>query len=325
MRGLARGSQWGLGMFVIAVLLALLVGVSLGLLGGGGSILTVPILRYVVGLEGHSAIATSLLVVGATSLSGLVAHARKGRVEWRTGFGFGAAGMLGAYLAGRVAHRVPAALLLVFFGLMMFVTALAMLRAPRTTKASPGSGHTSRRTPLGFAKILGEGVIVGAVTGFVGAGGGFLVVPALVLLGNVPMEVAVGTSLLVIALKSWAAFAGFLGNTPIDWPLALSITASAVAGSLGGGALATRVSPEALRKSFAWFVIAMAFFTLTQEVPALLGREVSLALAVLGAFVGTGAVAAIQRWVCSHGGDAGAAACPGRPDSKAPESVAPAG
>jgi hypothetical protein len=313
-------------MFVIAALLALLVGLSLGLLGGGGSILTVPILRYVVGLEGHSAIATSLLVVGATSLSGLIAHAREGRVEWRTGLSFGASGMLGSYLAGRVAHRVPAAVLLVGFGLMMFVTALAMLRAPRTSLAPSASCHPSRRTPLGFAKVVGEGVIVGVVTGFVGAGGGFLVVPALVLLGNVPMEVAVGTSLLVIALKSWAAFAGFLGHTPIDWPLALGITASAVVGSFGGGVVATRVRPETLRKSFAWFVIAMAFFTLTREVPALLGQEVGLVLAVFGALVGTGAVAAVRRCVHNHGktndGGAGTAA---RPGSKSPEGVAHAG
>jgi hypothetical protein len=322
MRGVARGSQLELGMFVVAALLALFVGVSLGLLGGGGSILTVPMLRYVVGLEGHSAIATSLLVVGATSLAGLVAHALEGRVEWRTGLSFGASGMLGAYLAGRVAHRVPAAFLLVGFGLMMFATALAMLRAPRTTPAPTVSGQPSRRTPLAWVKIVSEGVIVGAVTGFVGAGGGFLVVPALVLLGNVPMEVAVGTSLLVIALKSWAALAGFLGNTPIDWPLALGITASAVVGSFGGGVLATRVSPPTLRKSFAWFVIAMAFFTLTREVPALLGQEVSFALAVFGGLVGTGAVAVVRRCVRHHAGDA---ARPGRPDSKAPESVAPAG
>lgn len=276
-------------MLVVALLLALLVGLSLGLLGGGGSILTVPILRYVLGVEGHSAIAVSLFVVGTTSLFGLVAHARRGRVQWRTGLVFGASGMVGAFLAGRVAHLVPAPVLLLAFSLMMFATAFAMLRAKPSAAGEAATAGHSGRLPLG--KILAEGLAVGAVTGFVGAGGGFLVVPALVLFGHLPMDIAIGTSLLVIALKSFAGFVGFVGHTPVDWTLALVISAAAVAGSFAGSAAATKVSPEALRRSFGWFVIAMAFFILAQEVPPLLGYAAHLLSAALVAALGTGVVA----------------------------------
>jgi uncharacterized protein len=262
-------------MLSIAVVLALAVGLSLGMLGGGGSILTVPILRYALGMEGHEAIAMSLLVVGMTSLGGLIPHARRGRVQWRTGVVFGGAGMLGAFLAGRVAHRVPAALLLSGFALMMFATAFAMLRERRAPAPSPAAAAAA----LPLAKVLGEGLVVGAVTGLVGAGGGFLVVPALVLIGKLPMDLAVGTSLLVIAMKSFAGLAGFLGHTSPDLRLAAWISAAAVVGSVVGGALAGRVKSETLRKTFGWMVIAMAFFIVVQELASLLGRVPSPALA----------------------------------------------
>lgn len=282
-------------MLMVALSLSLLVGVSLGLLGGGGSILTVPILRYVVGMEGHSAIAASLLVVGTTSLAGLATHARRGRVQWRTGLIFGGAGMLGAYLSGRIAHRLPAGLLLVAFSVVMFATAIAMLRPERKRReSSRRSGRPGARLPV--TKILLEGLVVGAVTGLVGAGGGFLVVPALVLLGRLPMETAIGTSLLVIALKSFAGFAGYVGHTPLDWPLALSITGFAVVGSFGGAWLAARLSAQSLRHGFGWFVVAMAFFILAREAPPLLAMEPSLGLAVLASGVGTLLVVA-ARWV----------------------------
>ncbi|MBK9000598.1 MAG: sulfite exporter TauE/SafE family protein [Myxococcales bacterium] len=272
-------------MIIVAVILALLVGVSLGLLGGGGSILTVPILRYVLGMEAHRAVALSLLVVGTTSLAALIPHARKGRVRWRTALIFGAAGMVGAFLAGRVAHLIPAVLLLVAFGVMMLVTAVAMLRG-RSSVSAPAQ----RELPV--AKVLGEGLVVGAVTGLVGAGGGFLVVPALVILGGLPMEVAVGTSLVVIAMKSFAGFAGFLGHTPIDWTLAAWVSGAAVVGSFAGGALADRISPARLRSAFGWFVVAMAFFILGQELPRAFGLVPSVALPVGLAVVGTALAAA---------------------------------
>lgn len=281
-------------MLMAALFLSLLVGVSLGLLGGGGSILTVPILRYVVGMEGHSAIAASLLVVGTTSLAGLATHARRGRVQWRTGLIFGGAGMLGAYLSGRVADRLPAGLLLVVFSVVMFATAIAMLRPERKRReSSPRSGRPAAQLPV--PKILLEGLVVGAVTGLVGAGGGFLVVPALVLLGRMPMETAIGTSLLVIALKSFAGFAGYVGHTPLDWPLALGITGFAVVGSFGGAWLAARLSARSLRRGFGWFVVAMAFFILAREVPPLLAMEPSLGWAVLASGAGTLLVVAARR------------------------------
>lgn len=285
----AAASQLALDVMLLAILLALIVGLSLGLLGGGGSILMVPILRYVLELEGHGAIATSLFIVGTTSGVALIAHARRGHVQWRTGFVFGASGMLGAYLAGQVAQFLPAPLLLIAFSAMMLATAYAMLRGRRAAgneeRSDPDKGTRSRGL-----RIVAEGLTVGAVTGFVGAGGGFLVVPALVLLGGVPMQVAVGTSLLVIALKSFAGLAGYIGHTPLDWGLALALSAAAIVGSLGGGALARFISPELLRRAFGWFVVAMAFFVLGQEVPALWGQHAGPGFAALAAVLATSMV-----------------------------------
>jgi len=282
-------------MVLIGFLFALLIGVSLGLLGGGGSILTVPILRYVLGMEGHSAIATSLLVVGTTSLAALFAHARKGSVQWRTGFVFGGAGMVGAYAAGTVAHRIPAPLLLAGFSVMMFATAIAMLRPERKARPIVKEAGARRTSRLPVWKIVLEGLVVGAVTGLVGAGGGFLVVPALVLLGRLPMATAIGTSLLVIALKSFAGFAGYAGHTSIDWPLALGVSAFAVVGSVGGAWLATRLSARALRQGFGWFVVAMAFFILARELPPLFGLPPHLGIAAAVSLAGTSLVAAVRR------------------------------
>lgn len=278
-------------MIPVAVVLALLVGVSLGLLGGGGSLLTVPLLRYVVGLEAHRAVALSLLIVGITSLAALVPHARRGRVRWRTGVVFGAAGMVGAFLAGRVAHWIPAAALLLLFAAILLATSVAMLSdRPRLQVAA-----VVRELPV--VKVLGEGLVVGAVTGLVGAGGGFLVVPALVLLGGLPMNVAVGTSLLVIAMKSFAGFAGFLGHTPIDWTLAAWLGGAAVIGSVLGGLLADRVSSYHLRRGFGWLVVAMALFMLGQELPRAFGAAPPIALPLALSVLGTvAAVGVRQLW-----------------------------
>lgn len=247
-------------MFVFALVLSLGIGVALGLLGGGGSILTIPILRYVLGLEAHKAIAVSLFVVATTSVAALIPHALKGRVRWKVGAAFGAAGMLGAYAGGRVAHFLPETLLLGGFAVVMFAAAIAMLRGRKEPPAEPSSPERGI-----FLKVLAQGLLVGSVTGLVGAGGGFLVVPALVLLGGLPMEAAVGTSLFVIALQSTAGFAGHLGQTEIEWRTALLVAAAAVVGALAGSAFSSRVRPEKLRRFFAWFVIAMAVFLIAQE------------------------------------------------------------
>ena len=253
-------------MIVLAVVLAALVGVSLGLLGGGGSILAVPLLVYVAGLDPKEAIATSLLVVGTTSAFALIPHARAGRVRWRTGLLFGVAGMTGAYAGGRVAEFIPGSVLLVAFSLMMLATAVAMIRGRRAP-----SRPAHDELPVG--RVLLDGVVVGLVTGLVGAGGGFLIVPALVLLGGMPMSAAVGTSLLVIAMKSFAGLAGYMASVEINWPLAGAITAAAVLGSLVGSRLNGLVEPDTLRKAFGYFVIVMGLFILAQQVPASLSDQ----------------------------------------------------
>lgn len=245
-------------MFVLALVLSLLIGVALGLLGGGGSILTTPILIYALGVEPKAAIATSLLVVGVTSVAAVVQHARAGNVVWRTGLIFGAAGMAGAYVGGFVAGWIPAKVLMGLFALMMLATATAMFRGRKDPGPGTGAAH-----PLW--KVVVEGLVVGVVTGLVGAGGGFLVVPALALLGGLPMRQAVGTSLLVIALKSFAGYAGHAAHVSVDYELAALVAGSAVLGSFAGSRIATVVPPDALRRGFAGFVLVMGAFVLYQQ------------------------------------------------------------
>lgn len=250
-------------MTALVVAASLLVGVTLGLLGGGGSILTVPLLVYLAGLDAKQAIATSLFVVGVTSLAALVPHARARRVRWKAGLLFGAFSMAGAYGGGRIAAYVPGAALLIAFALMMLATAVAMLRKSRRG-GEPEPPH--RGQPL--RRVAVEGLAVGAVTGLVGSGGGFLVVPALVLLGGLPMGTAVGTSLLVIAMNSFAGLAGHLSGVRIDWGLALMVTAAAVAGSVVGARFAGRIPQAALRRAFGWLVVVMGVFVLARQLGA---------------------------------------------------------
>jgi uncharacterized membrane protein YfcA len=245
-------------MMPLAMLLSVLIGVTLGLLGGGGSILTTPILIYALGVETKPAIATSLIVVGLTSIAGVVQHARAGNVVWKTGVVFGAAGMVGAFGGGYVAAWIPETVLLLMFAGMMLATAVAMLRGRKEPDRAEVHEH-----PLW--KIVAEGTVVGVVTGLVGAGGGFLVVPALALLGGLPMQKAVGTSLLVIAMKSFAGYAGHAAHVEVDLNLALMMSGAAVLGSFGGAALAGQVPPDLLRRGFAGFVLTMACFVLYQQ------------------------------------------------------------
>ncbi|EHB53921.1 protein of unknown function DUF81 [Mycolicibacterium rhodesiae JS60] len=264
-------------MIALTVALAVFVGIALGLLGGGGSILTVPLLAYVAGMDAKQAIATSLLVVGVTSAVGAVSHARAGRVQWRTGLIFGGAGMAGAYLGGVLARFIPGTVLLIGFALMMIATAIAMLRGRKNVVSS----DIAHRMPV--PKILAEGLLVGLVTGLVGAGGGFLVVPALALLGGLPMPVAVGTSLVVIAMKSFAGLGGYLSSVHIDWTVALAVTAAAVVGALIGARVTAKVNPEALRKAFGWFVLAMSSVILAQEIHLAVGVGAAVLTLTAGA------------------------------------------
>lgn len=279
----------------LTVGLAVLVGVSLGLLGGGGSILAVPLLVYVADLPAREAIATSLLVVGVTSLVGVLPHARVHRVRWRTGLLFGLAGMAGAYVGGRLAGHLPPTLLLTGFAAMMLATAAAMIRGRRVAGGTGPHG-------LPLARVLADGAVVGLVTGLVGAGGGFLVVPALALLGGLPMPVAIGTSLVVIAMKSFAGLAGYLWTVDIHWPLALAVTAAAVLGSLLGGRLTSRVPAEVLRRSFGWFVLVMGGLVLVQQLPGGVRADPALWTGLAGLAAG----AALAALACARRAPAGA-------------------
>jgi uncharacterized membrane protein YfcA len=272
-------------VLALAVGLAVLVGVALGLLGGGGSILTVPLLVYVAGMDAKEAIAASLFVVGFTALAGLVSHARAGNVRWRTGLLFGAAGMAGAFVGGLIGGHLPSRLLLAAFAVVMLATAVAMLRGRRI---DPAKAH--RELPV--ARVLLDGAVVGLVTGLVGAGGGFLVVPALALLGGLPIPVAVGTSLVVIAMKSFAGFAGYLSTVSVSWLPVLAISAAAIVGGLAGGWLAERIPQDLLRTAFGWFVLVMGMFMLVQQLE---GDLRWVALGVMAALVLVG-VACVTIW-----------------------------
>ena len=245
-------------MLALATFMSVFIGIALGLLGGGGSILTVPLLVYVVGMDAKQAIASGLFVVGVTSLVGLVSHARAGRVRWRTGLVFGAAGMAGAFVGARIGAHLPGALLLIAFALMMVATAIAMIRGR-------GPARERTRTDLPLFRMITDGALVGLVTGTVGAGGGFLVVPALALLGGLPIAAAIGTSLLVISMNTLSGFTSYATTMAIDWRVTFLITAGAIAGALVGSRLSGRLSPEALRNAFGWFVLAMAAVMLVEE------------------------------------------------------------
>ncbi|WP_353710660.1 sulfite exporter TauE/SafE family protein [Arthrobacter sp. K5] len=264
---------------ILVLALSVVIGLSLGVLGGGGSILTVPTLVYVAGFEAKEAIAASLFVVGITSAVSMLSHARGGRVMWRTGLIFGAAGMAGAFIGGLLGGHIPGQILLIAFAIMMVATSVAMLRGRK--KTDDGAVAVKHELPLG--RVLLDGASVGLVTGLVGAGGGFLVVPALALLGGLPMSVAVGTSLVIISMKSSAGLAGYLTTVQLDWGITLGVTAAAITGTLVGSQLAGRIPEAALRKAFGWFVLAMGTFVLLQQAPADLRWFIAVGTAVLAA------------------------------------------
>ncbi|WP_223759018.1 sulfite exporter TauE/SafE family protein [Myxococcus sp. RHSTA-1-4] len=253
-------------MLYVGIAASLLVGVLLGLLGGGGSILTVPLLVYVLGVEPRTAIAMSLVVVGVTSTTGAVLHARAGRVRWRTAFVFGAGGMAGAFLGGRINPLIPPTVLLLLFAGVMVAAAVAMLRR-KEAPPRPADTPAPEEPALPVARVMAQGVAVGVLSGLVGAGGGFLIVPALAMVG-LATPVATATSLVVIALQCAAGFVGHLGHVQLPWGLTGAVLTAAVTGSFVGGRLAGLVSPASLRKGFAVFVLATAAFLLVAETPA---------------------------------------------------------
>ncbi len=290
-------------MIALAAFLSIFIGAAVGLLGGGGSILTTPLLVYVLDFTAKEAITASLFVVGVTSLFGLISHARAGRVQWRTGLIFGAAGMTGAFIGGQVGSHLPGTLLLGAFSVMMGVTAVAMIRGRKSIKSAHHKG-------LPVFRIIFDGLVVGLVTGLVGAGGGFLVVPALALLGGLPIPIAIATSLLVVSMKSFAGFAGYalqFGNgsfvslnpeTEINWSVTLIVTAGAVIGALIGSRMVGKIHPDKLRKGFGWFVLVMAFFVLSQQIgSAVIEFAQSGTLQLLEVVTGVTIIVAFFTWI----------------------------
>lgn len=242
-------------MHLLSVALGFLIGLALGLLGGGGSILTVPVFVYVLGFGPKESIAMSLAVVGVTSLAGAAGHWRQGHVNIRVASIFGPVAMVGSYLGTRLAARLTGTEQLVIFASVMLVAAGFMLRGLRSEKASSGSAS------LPAAVTAAEGLVVGTLTGLVGVGGGFLIVPALVWAG-LQMVDAVGTSLLTIAMNCAVGFYGYIGQLQIAWiPMAL-VTAGTLPG-IATGTYATRfVPPRTLRRWFGVLLLCVAVYIL---------------------------------------------------------------
>lgn len=273
-------------MILLAYLASLLIGLSLGLLGGGGSILTLPVLVYLFGVGTVEATAYSLFIVGATALASIVPKARAGHVDLRTAFWFGLPSVVAVYLTrAYVMPWIPDPIwtgdgwalskstgLMLLFAVLMLAAARGMIvgRTPAKAEAEAGAdADMEAKQPMGSAAqiaiVLAEGATVGLLTGLVGAGGGFLIIPALVLVTGLEMKVAVGTSLTIIAAKSLVGFTGDLGHLDMDWTLLLSVTAVAVFGMILGTLLSKRVASGPLQKAFGWFVLAMGLFILSRE------------------------------------------------------------
>lgn len=244
--------------FIAGLVLSAAIGLSLGLIGGGGSILTVPILVYFLGVGVHEAVVMSLAVVGATSLFGAFLHWRRQNVDLRSGIMFGAAGVIGALLGSPLTNMVHPNVLLMIFGLLMLVVAVSMLRRRgRSAEPAPNAAHP--------VKAILAGLGVGVLTGFLGVGGGFLIVPALVFFGGLEMKKAVGTSLFVIFLNCVAGIAGHLGAEYFNWGLTFVVTALAVGGAAAGTALSHRLPAQGLQRIFAVLVLAVAVFLIVKN------------------------------------------------------------
>jgi len=246
------------------ILGAVAIGLVLGLLGSGGSILTVPVLVYLAGQPDKVAIAESLAIVGAIASVGAISYARQGLVDWRSVLGFGVPGIVGTFLGAVAAAYVPGAVQLVLFGVVMIAAAGAMLKGR--------AGMEGARTPKPAWMIAALGASVGVMTGLVGVGGGFLIIPALVLLVGLDMRLAVGTSLSIIVLNSLTGFLKYLdvlaeAGGVIDWRLVGTFAAIGVVGSLVGSRLSQRVPQAQLRRGFAVFLVVMGLFILYKEAP----------------------------------------------------------
>lgn len=255
---------------------AIVMGLSLGLIGGGGSILTVPILVYLFSVDAVLATAYSLFIVGLTSLIGSFSHMRLGNIHWRTAIVFGIPSILSVYATRAfLVPSLPDPLfivgttavskslgILVLFALLMLAASYSMIRKGRPKPPA----HPDKEQKFNYPLILGEGIVVGTITGLVGAGGGFLIIPALVLLAGLPMKQAVGTSLIIIAAKSLIGFTGDLeAHEAIDWNFLLVFSVIAVGGIIAGSLLSKRIPNEKLKPAFGWFVLVMGIYIIGRE------------------------------------------------------------
>ena len=246
---------------LLAAVIGALIGLSLGTLGGGGSIRTVPALVYLLGQDPHGAVGSSLMIVGTNALLGAWLHQRAGHVRLGAAVMFGAAGIAAAYGGARLSRLLTGPALLVLFALLMIVIAGLMLRG----KAAEPT-HADAAAIIWW-RVLAGGVVVGFLTGFLGVGGGFLIVPALVLLLGMEMRDAVGSSLVVITINSAAGLLGHLGDGGINWWLIGLLLASGVPGLLLGARLARRLPAAQLRQGFALFVVLLGVTLLLINVP----------------------------------------------------------
>ena len=252
---------------------ALLIGLVLGLIGGGGSILTVPILVYVLAVDPVTATAYSLFVVGTSALLGAVRNAKKGIVDFRTGIVFAIPAFIAVFLTRKfLIPAIPEELfsigdymvtknvaIMIFFALIMLVASISMIRGRKDT------GDGEEEVSYNYSLILIEGFVVGVLTGVVGAGGGFLIIPALVLFAKLPMKKAVATSLMIIAIKSLIGFLGDLQNVDIDWTFLVSFTSLSVVGIFIGIYLNKFIDGKKLKKSFGWFMLIMGVYIVLKE------------------------------------------------------------
>ncbi len=245
-------------LFIIGLILSAVIGLSLGLIGGGGSILTVPILVYLLGVGPHEAVPMSLAVVGATSILGSYMHWRRENVDISTGLLFGIAGIIGALLGSPLTKLVSPELLLLIFGLLMLVVSVSMIRR-RKHKIS---GSTRKPHPV---QGIFAGLGVGVLTGFLGVGGGFLIVPALVFFGGLTMKKAIGTSLFVIFLNCAAGLVGHMSQNVFAWGLTGIVMALAVAGAIVGTILSQRIAAQRLQSLFAVLVLGVAAFLVVKN------------------------------------------------------------
>jgi uncharacterized membrane protein YfcA len=246
---------------LLALPFGVAIGISLGLVGAGGSLLTVPVLVFVLDQDVKDATTATLIIVGFSALAGSIAHGRRGTVRGRVALWFGAAAALGS-VGGTALNRLAGGdALLLAFGVLMIVAAFALLRGSPAGLSEP---------PAGFSpKAVAAGLAVGVLTGFFWVGGGFVIVPVLVLILHLPIEIAIGTSLVVIAIASAAALAGHLATGSIDWPVTAAFTASAVVGTLLGSRIFGRIAPTTLNRVFAGIVAVLGIFLIARSVVAI--------------------------------------------------------